>query len=130
MIVGLGLDIVDLPGFREQLGRPGSTFLESVFTEPERRAARDRPDKDPARHLAARYAAKEAFVKAWSGARFGQAPLVGSIDLSEIEILSDGYGRPALHLRGRMLELAGDLRAHLSLTHDGETAAAVVVLER
>lgn len=129
MIRGLGLDIVDLRGFREQLALPGTRLEEGVFTEAERREAGRRPDRDPARHLAARYAAKEAFVKAWSGARFGRTPVLAGVDLREIEVVSDGYGRPTLELHGRLAELAGDLRVHLSLSHDGEVAAAVVVLE-
>ena len=129
MILGVGLDLVDLRAFREQLTCPGTTFVDSTFTAQERREARDRPDHDPARHLAARFAAKEAFVKAWSSASFGRAPVLAALDLQEIELVSDGYGRPALRLHGRVAAACGELRAHVSLSHDGETAGAVVVLE-
>ena len=129
MIRGLGLDLVDLAGFRGQLAQPGTTFVEGAFTEAERREAEARPDHDPARHLAARYAAKEAFLKAWSGAAFGRTPVLVGVDLREIEVVSDGYGRPALRLHGRLRELVGEVAVHVSLSHDGGVAGAVVVLE-
>ena len=132
MIAGIGIDIVDIPTFEEQLEDPASGFREGIFTEGELRAARDRPSRSPTRHLAARFAAKEAFIKAWSSANRGRAPVISKAALDEIEVVSDPYGRPAISIRGRVaeaLDTMGDLVAHLSLTHDGNTAAAVVVLE-
>jgi holo-[acyl-carrier protein] synthase len=133
MIVGVGLDIVDIPGFEAQLGDSASTFGQGTFTEGERRAAAQRPSGNPAVHLAARFAAKEAFIKAWSGANRGKAPALAKADLREIEVINDPHGRPALKVRGKVAEAIstmGDMVAHLSLSHDGNVAAAVVVLEK
>lgn len=129
MIRGVGLDLVDVASFREQLDQPGSAFAEGTFTPAERREAAARPDHDPARHLAARFAAKEAFVKAWSGAAFGRTPQMVGVDLREIELQSDGYGRPAIQLHGELAARVGDLRVLVSLSHEGSMAAAVVVIE-
>ncbi len=103
-----------------------------------RAARRVRRRSRPRRAPGARYAAKEAFVKAWSGARAGRPPLLQTVDLREIEVVDDGHGRPALRLHGEVaaslqrlateLDVAGPLHTHLSLSHDPPTAAAVVLL--
>lgn len=146
MILGIGVDLVALPAFREQAGSPGSVFIGRTFTARELRAARARatarglaPD-DPAAlapHLAARWAAKEAAVKAWSAALAGVAPPIPEerLDWREIEVSADHWGRPALVLHGRVgaeaeRGLGPGLAWHVSLTHDGEYAQAFVVLER
>ncbi|MEZ4468709.1 MAG: holo-ACP synthase [bacterium] len=132
MILGMGIDVVDLAGFRAQLGDAASAFVAGTFTAGERDAAGHRASGDPARHLAARFAAKEAFIKALSGPRFGEAPRTRSLDLREIEVISDAWGRPALRLHGAaraLVDEGGPWRAHLSLSHDGPFAVACVVLE-
>jgi holo-[acyl-carrier protein] synthase len=121
----IGVDLVDVPGFAEQLSDTASAFAEHTFTAEERRTA-----KGDARRLAARFAAKEAFVKAWSGSRRGQPPLLAHIDLKEIEVVDDGYGRPGLRLHGAVADAAGPVATRLSLSHDGPSAIAFVVLER
>lgn len=129
MIRGVGLDLVDVAGFGAQLADPASTLAEGTFTPAERR---DGARTDGVRHLAARFAAKEAFVKAWSSANFGGRPALGDADLREIEVVTDRWGRPALRLHGAVaaaLGALGPLRLHVSLTHDGPVAAAVVVVE-
>lgn len=131
MIVGLGLDLVDIEAFRRQLDDPATTFVTGTFTPAERRSSRAKPSRDPARHLAARFAAKEAFVKAWSVANAGRAPVVARADLQEIEVVQDAWGRPSLRLHGLIgadLESRG-WRSMLSISHDGGMAAAVVVLD-
>ena len=70
-IVGVGIDVVSIPDFAEQVDQPGTVFAET-FTPGERRDAADK-SSSAARHLAARWAAKEAVIKAWSGSRFAQA---------------------------------------------------------
>lgn len=135
--LAVGLDIVTTTTFAEQLADTASAFVDATFTAGEQRAARA-PQAIRVQRLAARYAAKEAFVKAWSGARPGRAPQLDALDLREIEVVDDGHGRPALRLHGAvataLAQLAGELgasaplRAHLSLSHDPPTAAAVVVL--
>jgi len=135
--LAVGLDIVTTTTFAEQLADSASAFVDATFTAGEQRAARA-PETIRVQRLAARYAAKEAFVKAWSGARAGRLPVTGSIDLREIEVVDDGHGRPALRLHGAVadsverlaaeLGVAAPLRTHLSLSHDPPTAAAVVLL--
>ncbi len=128
-VVGVGVDVVDVPGFAEQLDRPGTRFALGAFTAGERADVGDDP-----RRLATRFAAKEAFVKAWSASRFARPPTLPSWDLHEVEVVTDVQGRPALRVTGTVAhavagQLGADWRAHLSLSHDGPVAAAMVVLE-
>jgi holo-[acyl-carrier protein] synthase len=135
--LAVGLDIVTTTTFAEQLADPASGFVDATFTAGEQRAARG-ADALRVQRLAARFAAKEAFVKAWSGARAGRPPAHDTVDLLEIEVVDDGHGRPALALHGAVaaaleqladeLGVEGPLRPHLSLSHDPPTAAAVVIL--
>lgn len=129
MIAGIGVDLVDLPGFRRQLADPASRFVEGVFTIGERTYAQNHVSGDPARHLAARFAAKEAFIKAWSGGFFGAPPRLDRVDLRHIEVITDAWGRPALRLDPAFAARVGPLRMHVSLSHDGDCAIAQVVLE-
>jgi holo-[acyl-carrier protein] synthase len=121
----LGVDLVDVPEFAEQLSDTASGFVDGTFTAREQRTA-----KGDARRLAARFAAKEAFIKAWSGSRRGQPPLLARIDLREIEVVDDGYGRPGLRLHGTVAEAVGPVATHLSLSHDGRSAIAFVTIDR
>lgn len=130
MILGLGVDLVDVTAFGE-LAR-SAPFVAATFTDQERSYAYDGGLAGAHVHLAARYAAKEAAVKALDAA----CALLGieppPVALGDIEVVRDVRGRPALRWHGRAAELAGALelaRVHLSLTHDGRGAAAVVALE-
>ncbi len=130
MILGVGIDIVDLGQFREQLEDGASHFVNRVFTPRERAAAGVKERREL--YLAGRFAAKEAFVKAWSSARQGSPPLLKELPFSDIEILSDRYGRPQLTVSGsisRALDPFSPYRLHVSISHDGNYAAAVVVIE-
>lgn len=131
-VVGIGVDLVDLARFEEQLRLDGTRFREH-FTPAERElhpTAAARADE----HLAARWAAKEAFVKAWSVARIGTPPQLTAVDLREIEVVRDAWGRPTLRLHGEVERAVGeafdDYSVHLSLSHDAGTAVAMVVIER
>src|ERR1700743_2676844 len=73
-VVGVGIDLVSIPDFAEQVDQPGTVFAET-FTPGERRDAADK-SSSAARHLAARWAAKEAVIKAWSGSRFSKRPVL------------------------------------------------------
>ena len=133
MILGVGLDIVDVAAFARQLDDPASAFAVGVFTDAERQLAHSRPGTTPALHLAGRFAAKEAFIKAWSTARFGHAPALDHLDLREVEVIADPHRRPALITHGEVAAALAELgatRLHLSISHDGGTAAAVVILEQ
>jgi holo-[acyl-carrier protein] synthase len=126
-IVGLGIDLVSVPDFAEQVGRPGTVFAET-FTPGERRDAADK-SSPAAKHLAARWAAKEAVIKAWSGSRFAQRPVLPEGIHRDIEVVTDMWGRPRVRLTGAIAEHLADVTIHVSLTHEGDMAAAVAVLE-
>ena len=106
-IRAVGLDLVGVESFAEQLGSVGSAFAERTFTVGELRAAGGH--SGAAQHLAGRYAAKEAFVKAFSGARPGRAPAIPDMDWRQVEVVPDAWGRPTLVLHG---ELAAAVRGH------------------
>lgn len=127
----IGIDLVGIEGFTEQLGSVGSAFAERTFTAAELRASAG--PSGAAQHLAGRYAAKEAFVKAFSGARPGRAPVAPDMDWREVEVQTDGWGRPVLVLHGELARAVrstlGTVVTHLSLTHEPTMAAAFVVIE-
>src|SRR6202008_4877198 len=126
-IVGLGIDLVFIPDFAEQVDKPGTVFAET-FTPGERRAAADK-SASAARHLAARWAAKEAVIKAWSGSRFAQRPMLREDIHRDIELVTELWGRPQVRLTGDIAKHLADVTIHVSLTHEGDTAAAVAILE-
>ena len=84
-IVGVGIDLVSIPDFAEQVDQPGTVFAET-FTPGERRDAADK-SSSAARHLAARWAAKEAVIKAWSGSRFAKRPVLPEGIHRDIEVI-------------------------------------------
>jgi holo-[acyl-carrier protein] synthase len=124
MIKGIGIDSIEVARIARILREYGDRFLERVYTPGERAfAARFRA---PELRLAARFAAKEACLKALGT---GWIPGVGWRD---IEVVNGSGGRPALVLHGGAAERFRALQAgaiHLSLTHSKELATAVVVLE-
>jgi holo-[acyl-carrier protein] synthase len=130
-IRAIGIDLVGVESFAEQLGSVGSAFAERTFTVGELRAAGG--PSGAAQHLAGRYAAKEAFVKAFSGARPGRAPAIPDMDWRQVEVVPDMWGRPTLVLHGDLAAAVratlGEVVVHLSITHEPTMAAAVVVLE-
>ena len=126
-IVGVGIDLVSIPEFAEQVDQPGTVFAET-FTPGERRDAADKSSV-AARHLAARWAAKEAVIKAWSGSRFAQRPMLPEAVYRDIEVITDMWGRPKVRLTGEIAYHLADVVIHVSLTHEGDTAAAVAILE-
>lgn len=126
-VLGVGVDLVHVPSFAAQLDQAGSRFASTVFTAGERRDVAARGDHP--RHWAARWAAREALVKAWSAALYGAPPVVGEEEaLRLVEVACDAWGRPRLVLHGAVRDALPDVRAHLSLSHDGDHAIAFVVL--
>ncbi len=124
-VLGVGIDIVPAERVEQLLARHGERALARLFTSAERERARLLAA--PALHLAARIAAKEAAYKALSVD--GRAINVGWQDL-EVTRLADGRPELVFHnaARRRYDEL-GASHCHLSLTHAGGVAAAVVILE-
>jgi holo-[acyl-carrier protein] synthase len=126
MIVGIGIDLVEVERMRRLLERKGERALLRLFTEGERAYAATHPE--PARQLAARAAAKEAAFKALAGNDLARA-----IGWRELEVVARSHQSPILLLHGRAYDRASELgvvRSHLSLTHTDTTAAAFVVVER
>jgi holo-[acyl-carrier protein] synthase len=124
VIVGLGIDIVEVARLAAALGRHGDRFVDRVFTDREKAACGARGDRILA--LAARFAAKEACLKALGT---GWAEGLGFRD---VEVVREGNHPPRLVLHGEAARRAGALgvmRSHVSLTHQPGTAAAVVILE-
>lgn len=120
MIYGIGTDIVEIERLRSAVLRWGDPFLRRVFSEREISCCYGR--KDPFPGLAARFAAKEAVIKA----------LGTYVPLNAIEILNEESGKPYLVVSGRFLEekAASPITGiHLSLSHERTHAVAVVILE-
>jgi holo-[acyl-carrier protein] synthase len=115
MILGVGIDVVDVARFGESLERTPA-LRERLFTEQER--------SRPLASLAARFAAKEALAKAL-GAPTGMHWL-------DAEIVNEASGDPRFDIRGTVQARAADLsvkHVHVSLSHDAGIASAMVVLE-
>ncbi|MCG7421314.1 holo-ACP synthase [Micrococcus porci] len=118
MIVGIGVDVVDVPRFERQLARTPA-LRERLFTEEERDLS--------LRSLAARFAAKEAIAKALG------APPGMMWHHCSIPRPAHGDGRPEVRLTDSVRDRADELGVthwHLSLSHDGDVAVAYVVAER
>jgi holo-[acyl-carrier protein] synthase len=124
VIFGLGTDILDVARMETMVAR-GEQVLEAIFTPSEMEYCRSK--RHSAGHFAARYAAKEAFLKALgTGWQDGLA-------FSEIEVTNDEFGAPRFSLHGRVRERydrLGIKGASLSMTHVKELAMAVVLLEK
>ena len=125
VIVSIGIDIIEVYRIRETISRT-SRFAERVYT-PAERAYCESKGAAAAQSYAARFAAKEAFLKALkTGWR-------GKITWQDIEILSDENGVPSLKIEGEarnILENLGANQIHLSLSHTTEHAVAQVILEK
>ena len=126
MIVGLGVDVVEIERVRRLLESKSERVITRVFTETESQYSLSRAD--PAIHFAARIAAKEAAYKALAGNSLARA-----VGWREIEVASRHDGAPYLVLHGRAQTRVAELgveRVLVSLTHSRHSAVAVVVLER
>ena len=124
MIVGSGIDLVEIGRIQHSMDRYGSRFLDRVFTGAEQAYCLRK--RKSAESFAARFAAKEAGAKALgTGIRNGVSWL-------EIEVVREASGRPTIQFHGRAAQFAARLgvaRAALSITHTDTLAMASVVLE-
>jgi holo-[acyl-carrier protein] synthase len=124
-IVGIGVDLVSIERLRGVLDRYGARFLDRVLTADERTYCQRHQDQAP--QVASRFAAKEAALKALG------TGLARGIRWRDLEVRRDAQGPPRMYLSGRAAEEAAALgvaRIHLSLSHDRNSAVAMVVLER
>ncbi len=124
MIVGIGLDLMEPGRLARSLEQHGDRFEQRVFTPGE--IAHCTPRADRIQALAARFAAKEACMKAlgtgWSA----------GIGFRQVEVVRTGDGPPQIRLTGAAAERAREMgvkTVHVTLTHQPSMAAAVVVLE-
>jgi holo-[acyl-carrier protein] synthase len=123
-ILGIGLDLVEVARVRASVRRLGERFAQRVFTPDEIAYCAGRARKFE--HLAARFAAKEATLKALG------TGITGWASMQEVEVVHDAAGRPEIRLRGGVLRRARSLgvkATHLSISHTEGVAAAMVVLE-
>ncbi|HEU4714279.1 MAG TPA: holo-ACP synthase [Pyrinomonadaceae bacterium] len=125
MIISIGIDIIEVARIREVLLRT-PRFTDRVFTLAEREYC-DSRGAVSAQHYAARFAAKEAALKAL------QTGWRGGISWQDVEVAAHESGAPYLILTGEVLkvfEKFGATQTHLSLSHTTQHAIAQVVLER
>ncbi len=126
MIVGLGIDAVDIDRIDRMLADKGERMLARLFTAGE--LSYFAKKSAPGQHVAVRLAAKEAAYKALAGNE-----LARGIGWRDVEVFSRPDGSPELRLHGRAAERYAELGAttvHVSLTHSATAAIAVVVVER
>ena len=123
MIYGTGIDIIEVSRIRSVMERDIG-FREKIFTPGE--IAYCETKKHKYENYAARFSAKEAFLKAiGTGWRFG-------IRFADIDVYHDEYGKPLIKLTGKAEQLAKDERIskiHVSLSHLKEMATAIVIVE-
>lgn len=123
MIIGMGVDLVDVRRIEAVIFRWQDRFLRRIFTENEIRYCNNR--KNPAQRFATRYAAKEAFIKAMYP-KHAEGISMRDVEVDQVE------GRPLVRLYGRIknyAEEAGVKKVHLMVSHDGDYGVANVVLE-
>ncbi|MBV6492858.1 MAG: Holo-[acyl-carrier-protein] synthase [Turneriella sp.] len=124
MIVGVGVDICENDRIAEMLDKYNSRFLNRVFTRDEITYCLDK--KEPAPHLAARFAVKEAFIKALGMPR--------DLRISYRDVsLKGSEGKKDIHVTGllaKMLATKSVTRIHFSISHARDYSNACVILER
>ena len=124
MILGIGIDLIEIPRIENALARHGERFAQRILNE--REYARFKTHAKPAAYLAKRFAAKEAFSKAMgTGIRT-------PVTWRNIGVINHPSGRPHFDFSPELqtlLEQRGVSRTHVSITDEREMAAAYVILE-
>ena len=125
MIIGSGIDMVEIQRIQQSMERFGQRFLDRVFTPAEQAYCLRK--RNAAESLAARFAAKEAAAKALG------TGISRGVNWLELEVVREPGGRPALRFHGRAAEIAQQLgvgHAALSITHTAALSMASVLLEK
>ena len=125
MIHGIGIDLVEVSRIEKILKKWGDRFLQRVYSADEIEYCRNKAF--PAIHFAARFAAKESFLKSL-GIGLGMG-----VKLREIEVSNNKLGSPVLKMNkeiGNILDNLGVNAVHVSMTHTRKHAHAIVVLEK
>jgi len=125
MIIGIGCDLVELNRIKDGFRRGEKAFLRHVLSRREQEVFHQfKTECRQIEWLSGRFVAKEAYSKA-IGTGFG-----GSINLSDIEVLSDQLGKPMIMISNDSAEqFTSDRVCHVSITHTKLTAGAVVIIE-
>ncbi len=118
-ILGTGVDLVEVPRFRKSVRRWGRQLLARIFTPAE--LAYCRTYRDPHEHLAARFAAKEAVVKALG------APKGLGLEWKDLEVVRAESGRPGVRFKGSLSRWK-KLKVQLSLSHTRRYAVATALV--
>ncbi len=121
MVRAIGTDIVDLDRFASAVNRWGDHFLGRILTPDE--IAYCRRKASGIESMAARFAAKEAFIKCLSEEEYSH------FRWHDVRIENAGNGRPQLLLSGGLAEILPDLQILLTLSHSRLSAVAVVILQ-
>jgi holo-[acyl-carrier protein] synthase len=124
MIIGIGIDTVSISRMEKLIRARGERFLRKIFSETEIGEGMKRTKNAP--YFAARFAAREAFVKAL-GTGFARG-----VSFRDITVGKRDRGRPELSFSAKMqmlLKAHGIEQCHVSITHDGDCAQAIVILE-
>ncbi len=120
MIHGLGLDLIEIERIAQALKRHGSRFTSRLFTERECIRHKTLTEKTLAIHVAGRFAAKEAVVKALGTGFSG-------IDWKEIEILNDALGKPVVILHEKLHARFKNPQLLITITHSKSCASAFCI---
>jgi len=108
---GIGIDLVEIKRLKSAIDKWGDDFLNRVFTKHEIEYSMDK--RFPYQHLAARFAAKEAIMKA-----FG----TGQVSFKDIEIINDKFGKPSCKIHNKKNKV------YLSITHTDKYAVASAII--
>lgn len=119
--IGCGIDVVELPRFKQAMKRGGKRFIERIFTQREEAYAKAHK-RTTLLHLAGRFAAKEAVIKAIS-----QIDPARTLAMNQIEIKNDRWGRPHIILHDKHSK---KLKVHISLSHVNSVAVASAIAVR
>ena len=121
MIIGTGIDIVELQRMRRMVDEWGDAFLQKVFTNQELNYAHSKANST--QHIAGRFAVKEAVAKAlstgWSG----------GFRWKDVEVTNDSSGKPSVKLHGAIGERIGDCKIHISISHSENVIVAIAIIE-
>ncbi len=127
MILGIGIDVVEVPRMKRLLAKNREPFIQKVFTQQEREDCSASANADVhVQRFAGRFAAKEAFLKAVG------TGLAGGLSWRDVEVRNDGQGKPTIHLYHAAFEKIRNMKAdsvHVSISHTRTVAVAVVILE-
>lgn len=125
MIVGIGIDLIEIERIRAVHTRHPQRFIDRLLTDAEKEYVLSH--KDPTQRLAGRFAAKEAALKALG------TGLADGIRWKDVEILPDEHGKPVLKLYEKAALRAQSIGAailHVTITHSDTFAMAQVILEK